>query len=107
MTKKRTWKIYREPGTGRDFALAAVMGLLHFLAQNAYGVGVFYLGRLRTTVGWALNIAASLLVANGFGFLMGEWRSARKASVATLSIGLAVLVVAMVFLAYGSSLGGR
>lgn len=94
-------------GSGRDFALAALVGLLHFLAQNFYGLGALYLGRLGTTIGWALNIAASLLVANLFGFLIGEWKSARKSSVGTLYGGLLVLVVAMSLLAYGNSLVGR
>ena len=107
MLKTGTWKKYMAEGSGRDFALAALMGLLHFLAQNFYGLGALYLGRLGTTIGWALNIAASLLVANGFGFMIGEWKSARKSSVRTLYAGLLVLVVAMSLLAYGNSLVGH
>jgi L-rhamnose-H+ transport protein len=67
-------------------------------------MGAYYLGRLGTTVGWVFNIAFSLLVANAVGFMTKEWKGAPKTSVKTLFLGLGILVLAMVVLAYGNSM---
>ena len=80
------------------------MGLLHFASQMAYGFGAYYVGRLGTTIGYAIMIVGSLILANLFGFVMGEWRSAPKVSVHTLYVGLAILVAAVLTLAYGNGL---
>jgi L-rhamnose-H+ transport protein len=102
--RKGTWRNNLGKGAARDFALAVAMGILWFLAMIPYGMGAYYLGRLGTSVGWAINIAASLIIANSLGFLTGEWKSASAASRQVLFAGLAVLVGAMVLLAKGNSL---
>lgn len=104
MLRRRSWDRFRGPGAARDFGLAALLGLLNFMAQIPYGIGAHFLGPLGTSVGWGLNIASSLLIANGFGFLTGEWKQAPKQAVGTLVGGLAVLVAGMVVLAYGNTL---
>ena len=55
-------------------------------------------------MGWGLNSASSLLIANGFGFLTGEWKQAPRKSIGVLAGGRAVLVAGMVVLAYGNTL---
>jgi len=107
LVKKGTWRKYVSPGTARDFVLAILLGLGNFLAQIPYGMGAYFLGELGTSVGWAINIALSLLVANLFGFVTGEWKSAPKSSIRTLYVGLLVLIVAMVILAFGNSLAAH
>lgn len=104
LTKNGTWNKYWARGTLRDFVLAILLGLGNFLAQIPYGMGAYFLGELGTSVGWAINIALSLLVANLFGFVTGEWKVAPRSSVYMLYVGLAVLIIAMVILAYGNSL---
>ena len=107
MIKKGSWKNYFAPGAKRDFGLSIALGCFHFLAQIPYGMGAYFIGTLGTTVGWAVNIASSLLVANFFGFFIGEWKAAPKASIRTLYLGLAILIVAMVILAKGNSMVSR
>jgi L-rhamnose-H+ transport protein len=104
MLKQGTWRNYFAVGSGRDFGLAIAAGGCHFLAQIPYGMGAYYLGRLGTTVGWVINIASSLLVANVFAFLTKEWKGAPRSAVRTLFAGLAVLVTAMVIISYGNSI---
>ena len=104
MLRKGTWRNYFAAASGRDFGFAIVAGCCHFLAQIPYGMGAYYLGRLGTTVGWVFNIAFSLLVANAVGFMTKEWKGAPKTSVKTLFLGLGILVLAMVVLAYGNSM---
>jgi L-rhamnose-H+ transport protein len=104
LLRKGTWRNYFKPGSGRDFTFALIAGCCHFLAQIPYGMGAYYLGTLGTSVGWVVNIALSLLVANIIGFAIKEWKGAPRESTRVLFAGLAVLVVAMVILAHGNNL---
>jgi L-rhamnose-H+ transport protein len=102
--RRGTWRKNFGEGSLHDLGLAAWMGILWFLAMIPYGMGAYYLGKLGTSVGWAVSIAASLIVANALGFFTGEWRSASSKSRNVLFAGLAVLIMAIVLLAKGNSM---
>ena len=106
MIKNRSWTNYVGPGAARDAGLSFGMGVFHFTSQVAYGAGAYYVGRLGTTVGFAVMISASIIIANLFGFVTGEWRKAVRQSINVLYLGLAVLIVAVLILAYGNGLVG-
>src|SRR5262249_40976561 len=92
MVRNGTWRDFLAPGSSRDFATSASMGLVHFLAQIPYGIGAFYLGTLGTTVGWGVNIGLALIVATSLGFFTGEWKGASKVAKRTLYLGILVLI---------------
>lgn len=102
--RRGTWRKNFGPGAAHDFGLALWMGVLWFLAMIPYGMGAYYLGKLGTSVGWAISIAASLIVANALGFFTGEWKTASPRSRNVLFVALAVLIGAMVLLAKGNSI---
>jgi len=102
--RRGTWRNNFGTGALHDFGLAIWMGVLWFLAMIPYGMGAYYLGRLGTSVGWAVSIAASLIVANTLGFFTGEWKTASSRSRNVLFAALAVLIAAMVLLAKGNSM---
>ena len=105
MFKTGSWKNYARPGARRDAVLSVIMGSLHFSSQITYGMGVHYIGRLGTSVGFAIMLAVSIMLANLLGFVVtGEWKGAVRRSVLTLYLGLAILIVAVLILAYGNSL---
>jgi L-rhamnose-H+ transport protein len=104
--KRGTWRKNVGPEAAHDWTMGVLMGIIWFLATIPYGMGAYYLGRLGTSVGWAVNIASSLLVANVFGFLTREWKGAPVRSIRTLYSGLAVLIAAIVLLAVGSAMIG-
>lgn len=101
-----TWRKNMGPGAAHDWMMGILMGVIWFAATIPYGMGAWFLGRLGTSVGWALNIALSLLVANIFGFATREWTAASQASRRTLYGGLTLLVAAIVLLAVGNSMTG-
>lgn len=105
--RRGSWRNNFGPGAGRDFGLAVAMGVLWFLAMIPYGMGAYYLGRLGTSVGWAISIASSLVVANALGFVSGEWRQAPSRARKVLYGGLAVLVLAMATLGVGNGLASH
>jgi L-rhamnose-H+ transport protein len=102
--RKGTWRRNFGEGSLHDLLLAVLMGLLWFLAMIPYGIGAYYLGRLGTSAGWGISIAASLIVANILGFVTGEWKSAPTAAKTCLIAGLTVLIASMVCLAKANSL---
>jgi L-rhamnose-H+ transport protein len=104
MLKTGSWRNYAGAGAGRDAALSFAMGAFHFTSQIAYGAGAYYVGRLGTTVGFAVMISASIIIANLFGFVTGEWKAAVRSSIRMLYLGLMVLIIAVLILAYGNSL---
>ena len=104
--KRGTWRNNFGSAAGFDWWNGALMGAIWFVATIPYGMGAYYLGRLGTSVGWAVNIASSLMVANAFGFLTREWVGAPARAIRTLYAGLAILIAAIVALAVGSSMIG-
>ena len=102
--KKGTWRKNIGPNAAFDWSNGALMGAIWFVGTIPYGMGAYYLGRLGTSVGWAVNIASSLIVANVFGFLTHEWASAPARAIRILYGGLAILIAAIVVLAIGSSM---
>jgi L-rhamnose-H+ transport protein len=105
LIRRGTLNRFTGPGAGRDILLAIlVMSTCQFLGQSSYGVGSYYLGeKLGRTVGWAISIGLSLMVANILGFVIGEWKGCSRSSRHTLYAGLAILTIAMVCLAYANS----
>lgn len=104
MLKTGSWKRYKEPGSAHDSGMAISMGVLHFTCQITYGMGAYYLGRLGTSVGYAIMLAGSLILANLLGFVMGEWKLASRRSTHVLYAGLTILILGVVVLAYSNSM---
>jgi len=102
--RRGTWRKNAGPGAAHDWWMGILMGIIWFVATIPYGMGAYYLGRLGTSVGWAVNIASSLIVANIFGFMTLEWKGAPVRALRTLYSGLAILIAAIVLLAIGSSM---
>lgn len=104
--RRGTWRNNVGPNAVHDWLNGALMGLIWFVATIPYGMGTYYLGRLGTSVGWAVYMAFTLLVANIFGFITGEWRGALIPARRTLYAGLSILIAAIVVLAIGNSMTG-
>ena len=105
--KRGTWRKNLGPDAAHDWLMGVLMGVIWFVATIPYGMGAYYLGRLGTSVGWAVYMAFTLLVANIFGFMTREWTGAPPRALRTLFTGLSVLVAAVVVLAIGNSMTGH
>jgi hypothetical protein len=103
---KGTWRKNFGPDAAHDWMMGVLMGGIWFVATIPYGMGAYYLGRLGTSVGWAVYMAFTLLVANLFGFITREWTGAPRRALGTLYGGLSVLIAAIVALAIGNSMTG-
>lgn len=100
--KRGTWRKNFGPGALYDWSNGALMGVIWFVAMIPYGMGAYYLGRLGTSLGWAMYTASTLIVANALGFITHEWQGAPARAIRTIYSGLGILIAAIVFLAVGS-----
>jgi L-rhamnose-H+ transport protein len=85
-----------------DWLGAVLMGVLWMGSIALYGVGTTRLGPSGAAIGWGLFSILVVLAANLSGLLTGEWRGLRKPVLRTLGIGLALLSVASVVIAWGN-----
>ena len=103
MLKSGAWRNYTSAGSGRDFVVAASMGVVHFCAHLTFGLSTFYLGdALGNSVGFALHIALALIVAATIGFYNQEWADASKKATTWILASIAILICAVAILAYGT-----
>jgi L-rhamnose-H+ transport protein len=102
--RNRSWKRYR--GHGGYWLVVVLMAAMYSGSVALWGVSTAenMLGRLGPSVGWALFIGAIVVSSNIGGFATGEWKEARGKPLRTMVGGLALMVLAMLFIGYGNYL---
>ncbi len=105
LRKNRSWSKYSEAHGLSLWGLAVLMGLLWGGGIFVYGLAAPMMGKLGPAIGWPLSLTASLLTANVWGVITGEWKKTRGADRAFMAGGLAVLLGAIITLGWSSTLG--
>ena len=82
----------------------ALMGLFWIGSFYAYGIGAARLGPLGPVVGWPLFITSSICVGNLVGLWRGEWKNAPGEARRGLTIGLLILILAVILIAASGTL---
>jgi L-rhamnose-H+ transport protein len=88
--------LFREPGTIHYWGWGVLMGVDWMAGMAAYGAGALSLGRLGTSMGWILFTSVMIIVANVAGALTGEWKGSRGKTLAIMSAGVTILMVAII-----------
>ena len=83
-----------------------MMGLLWGGSIFLYGAAVTRLGEIGPSIGWPLSLAVGLLIANGMGLLLHEWKEAGPQAVARMRWGLFTLLIAITLCAASSRVSG-
>lgn len=96
LNRNKTARLFREPGSGSYWFLAALMGVIWLAGMAAYGSGALVLGNLGTSVGWVIFISAIILFGNLLGLMTGEWKGSSWKATTTMLAGVAILVLAVV-----------
>lgn len=78
-----------------SWGLSTVMGLLWGGSILLYGAATPRLGPLGPSVGWPLSLAVGLVIANLVGVSFHEWRDASRPPVRFMSVGLIILICAI------------
>lgn len=101
--KNKSWPLYFHEKAGVACWLGAViMGIVFFASFVVYGIGANEMGSLGGVVGWPILMSMSLITANIWGWLTGEWKTASRSTQAHLISGVAVLVLAIVVISGGN-----
>ena len=81
---------------------AAIAGTTWFLQFFFYGMGESKLGNGASS--WILHMAFIILVANGWGIVLNEWKGVSKRTRTTISIGIGTIIFSVLMVGYGNSI---
>ncbi len=94
------------PGLLRNYGLSLATGLMWYGQFFFYGIGHVRMGEFKFS-SWAIHMTILILLSALFGFLVGEWRQARRKTVIGMYLALFVLFVAVGIITYGNYLGAE
>ena len=101
LVKNGTANLFTRRGSGREVLLALAMAMTWIIAVLGYGMGATLVGADGTSVGYMLFVAASILFANAFGLMAGEWKGTSMRTRRLLFTAVAFILVAVVVLNLG------
>ena len=101
LKKNRTGNLFGRSGWTREAVLAVAMALLWVTAVLSYGIGATLVGAVGTSVGYMLFISASILFANAFGIMAGEWKGASVRTKRFLFTAVAFILMAVIVVNLG------
>jgi L-rhamnose-H+ transport protein len=84
-----------------NLSLAIVMGLLWYSALLLYGMASEEMGKLGASVAFALFSSGTVLFANLFGWLAGEWNGASRQTIRGFIKGMVFIVSAIFIITFG------
>lgn len=86
----------------RNYIFSALAGTTWFLQFFFYGMGESRLGNGASS--WILHMAFIILVANGWGIVLKEWKGVSSKTRTTIILGILVIIAAVLLVGYGNSL---
>jgi len=102
--RNKTLKKFLAAGTGLYWPGAVAMGVLWAVGIVVYGMGATRIGRFGAFLGYPIMLICSILTGNALGVLTGEWRATSGAAKWVMALGVCLLMLAIVVLAYSSCL---
>ncbi len=99
--RNRTWGLFGAAGALREAGLAVAMALLWLSGIVVYGIGANMVGVYGTSLGFALFASVLVLTSNTLGVLAGEWKGTSAGARRLLTVGMGVIVIAVVVLSLG------
>ncbi|MCP5115274.1 MAG: hypothetical protein GY953_30970, partial [bacterium] len=103
MARGSGWRTMIEVRPLVNIPLGLLMGLLWMGGLLMYGYASRMLGPLGLVLGWPITMGCTVLVANAWGIVTGEWTGAPKSAKLWVSAGVALLIggVALISAASG------
>jgi L-rhamnose-H+ transport protein len=98
--KNQSLRLYGLPGTGSYWLLGALMGVLWMSSIAIFGAASATMAQMGPVLGWPLFMSAIIITSNVWGFVTGEWRRVRRATVMTVSVGMLLLILGFCILAW-------
>jgi len=89
----------------KNYLFAALAGTTWFLQFFFYGMGESKLGNGASS--WILHMAFIILVANGWGIFLKEWKQVQSRTRTTFVIGLTSILLSVLVVGYGNALKAK
>lgn len=93
--------IFTKSGWRRDSLLAVSMAVMWIGGVLIYGIGATLMGVYGTSIGYMLFVATSILLANAFGLMTGEWKGTSRRTRQLLFTAVGFILVAIMVLNLG------
>jgi L-rhamnose-H+ transport protein len=103
---KGSWRKFGRPGAAGNWVWGILMGTIWTSCIMIYGAGAVYMGELGTTVGWLILMSVTVLMANIWGVITGEWKGAPPRARHRMLWGLLLLIGSVILVGLGRSLLG-
>jgi L-rhamnose-H+ transport protein len=84
-----------------NLGMATSMALLWYGGILLYGMSSEEMGKLGSSIAFALFGSGTVLFANLFGWLAGEWKGASRSTIYGFVKGMALIVIAVLIVAFG------
>jgi L-rhamnose-H+ transport protein len=101
LAKNRSASLFIHSGWTREAGLGIAMSLTWITGVLSYGMGATLVGAYGTSVGYMLFTASSVLFANAFGLMAGEWKGTQPQTKNLLFAAVAFLLIAVIVLNLG------
>lgn len=103
-TQNKTFGDYTNKATPltSNYLFSAFAGTTWFLQFFFYGMGESKLGNGASS--WILHMAFIILVSNGWGFWLKEWRNVSRKTLITITIGVLTILASVVIVGIGNAL---
>ncbi len=105
--RNRSFRNYTDRDTplANNYAFSALAGTIWFLQFFFYGMGATKLSNGASS--WILHMAFIIIVANIWGITLKEWQGVGRRTFAVVLAGIATILLSVVIVGYGNSLGIR
>ena len=103
LIKNKSFGSYKTPSMFKALKWSIIAGLLWFAALGTYGQGVALMGNIGTMICWPVMLGLSLIVSNAVAVITGEWKG-MGGPLKLMSLGVFVIIVATVLMAYASTM---
>jgi len=85
-----------------NYLFSALAGTTWFMQFFFYGMGESKLGNGASS--WILHMAFIILVANGWGIVLKEWKGVSKKTKTTITVGIITIILSVLLVGYGNSI---
>ncbi len=85
-----------------NYLFSALAGTTWFMQFFFYGMGESKLGNGPSS--WILHMAFIILIANGWGILLKEWKGVSKRTRTTIILGISMIILSVLVVGYGNAI---
>jgi L-rhamnose-H+ transport protein len=100
LARKGSWRGGTAQDRSHNVLFCTAMGFLWLFGFYLYGVGKTQVGELGASICWPIFMTITVVVANVWGLVTGEWKNADRRAFHYLGAGIALIITAAVVITF-------